>query len=337
MLKQVNLSSIRRLMKNKGTVTRAQISWETRISSTTVRSLLAEMQRNGEIESVGYDESTGGRKAERYKLKTDLYYGAAFCITESVIHYIVVNIYGDIVEKGKIEVLQGDIREPIMLFLDNLTTQRKIRSIGIGVPGVVDGGGYLINIQENEINKVDIGVCLSQKYVVPVLLENDLNAITLGFGRCYLRKFPYEHPENINISFVYFDKGCISAGFITGGRIIRGYNNFAGELSVIPADEHKSFGELMLKPMDDSQYTIYVTRIICYICSILNPQYIALGGPYFRKECLGPICEGLYALLPRNMPAEILYSSDIWNDYYEGMAYLTAGQIFNDVQLINIS
>ena len=48
-LKQANLSLIRRAIKAKGTSTRAEIAIETRISSTTVRSLLSEMLENGEI------------------------------------------------------------------------------------------------------------------------------------------------------------------------------------------------------------------------------------------------------------------------------------------------
>ena len=49
LLKQANLSLIRRVIKNRGTATRAEIAGETQISSTTVRSLLAEMLENGEI------------------------------------------------------------------------------------------------------------------------------------------------------------------------------------------------------------------------------------------------------------------------------------------------
>ena len=62
LLKQANLSLIRRVIKNRGTATRAEIAGETQISSTTVRSLLAEMLENGEIESIGYDESVGERQ-----------------------------------------------------------------------------------------------------------------------------------------------------------------------------------------------------------------------------------------------------------------------------------
>ncbi|GAA4653263.1 hypothetical protein GCM10023142_04010 [Anaerocolumna aminovalerica] len=77
-----------------------------------------------------------------------------------------------------------------------------------------------------------------------------------------------------------------------------------------------------------------VSKIICWIYGILNPKYVALGGPDFRKECIGAIRDNLYASLPHNMLAEILHSPDIRHDYYEGMAFLTAGRIFDDVQFL---
>lgn len=57
-----------------------------------------------------------------------------------------------------------------------------------------------------------IGEVLSRRYGLPVLLENDLNAITLGFGRCYLKTFPEETCENVNMAYISFEPGCLSAG-----------------------------------------------------------------------------------------------------------------------------
>ena len=71
-----------------------------------------------------------------------------------------------------------------------------------------------------------------------------------------------------------------------------------------------------------------------WVCGILNPRYIALGGPALRRECIGPVNDGLSALLPGPMCPELLYSADIWGDYQIGMAWLTAEKIFHMVQII---
>ena len=93
-LKQANLSLIRKVLKAKGTATRAEIAYETKISSTTVRSLLSEMMQNGEIESVGYDESSGGRKAERYGFRPNRYYGCLLYTSNKGYSFVLIRPCG---------------------------------------------------------------------------------------------------------------------------------------------------------------------------------------------------------------------------------------------------
>lgn len=305
-LKQVNLSFIRKILKAKGTATRAEIAHETKIISTTVRSLLSEMMQNGEIESVGYDESSGGRKAERYGFRQNRYYSAAFCITGDQIYGLLTNICGEIVEKTRLEAANGDFEGAATAWLDEQIRKRGLKSIGIGVPGAVEGGGYWrTNEADGKLYKVNIGDNIEKRYKIPVVLENDLNATAIGFGRCYAKEFPCENPENVNMAFLYFEKGCVSAGFISGGRVVRGNNNFAGELGLLPIEHGKTLA-----------------------------QYVVFGGSSLRRNCIGPISDGLSAFLPKHLLAEILYSPDVWQDYFDGMASLTAGKMFDEVQFI---
>lgn len=335
LLKQANLSLIRKVIKARNTATRAEIANATQISSTTVRSLLSEMMENGEIESIGYDESSGGRKAQRYRFRPERYCCAAFCITDNQVYALLVNIRGEIMETAKLEVSDGNFEPAIISYIDNLILQREIRSIGIGVPGVVEGGGYWRKSEhDNQLYKVNIGDTISARYGIPVIMENDLNATAIGFGRCYQKMFPYEDPKHTNMAYLYFEKCCVSAGFITGGRVIRGSGNFAGELGLVWRAGGKLLDDYMSEPMDDVQYTNLIIEIISWICGILNPQYVVLSGPDLRKGCIGPVGDGLSVLLPKRMFAEILYSPDVWHDYQNGMACLTAGKMFDEVQFI---
>ena len=335
LLKQANLSLIRRVIKTQGTATRAEIASETGISVTTIRSLLAEMMENGEIESIGHDASSGGRKAERYRFNPDRYYGAAFCITNGQIHSLLVNVCGEIVEVSSLEAPDGNYELAITAYLDDLVQHKEIKSIGVGVPGVVEGSSFWSQNKENyELFKIPLGDSLARRYDIPVILENDLNATAIGFCRCYAKEFPGEHPEDSNMASLHFEEGCISAGFIAGGRVIRGCSNFAGEIGLIPTTDGRTLAECMAEPMDDKQYISFAVQIISWICGILNPQYVLLGGPSLRKDCIGPISDTLTAILPKHMFATVLYSPDVWNDYHDGMAHLTAGKMFDDIQFI---
>lgn len=332
-LKQVNLSTVRKAIKEKGSATRAEIVNATNISVTTVRTLLTEMLENNEIIPAGQDESIGGRKAIRYQLKKDRFFGVGLCLTSENIRYITVDICGDIHESGSLPA-QGDISEAVISLLDELFTKLEIKSIGIGVPGIVEGLKYRTKNAEGLLEVHSVGELINERYGVPVILENDLNAIALGFGRCYLKQYPNETCESINMAYIHFDKHCLSAGFLSAGRILRGWNNFVGELGLYPVDDTRTMDDLLGSPLEDEQYARIVAKMLAGICCVLNPQYIALGGSHFRKDCLGLITECFDSTLPDKMSAEILYAEDVWHDYLGGMAYLTADQIFSNVLLV---
>lgn len=335
LIKQANLSMVRGVIRAKGTATRAEIVRETGISVTTVRALLAELQQDGELESVGHDASSGGRKAERYAFKPDRYYCAALCMTDTEAHGLLVNVCGEIVATAKLEPGEGTLEEAAIAFLDGLTAEREIRSIGVGMPGVVDRGCFWRKcLRDEDLYRVELGETLARRYGVPVVMENDTKATAIGFGRCYEKEFPQEDPEHTNMAYLHFQWGCVGAGFVAGGRVIRGDSGFAGELGLVPMEGDRLLDECMSDPMDDARFARRVARILGWVCGILNPRYIALGGPDVRKECIGPIGDALSALLPRRMMAELLYTGDMWRDYHNGMAYLAAGKMFDEVQIV---
>lgn len=334
LLKQANLSLIRSVIKRKGTATRAEIVGETKISSTTVRSLLAEMMENGEIQRVGYDESSGGRKAERYGFKPDQYYGAAVCIRGSRIHGLLVGICGEILEITDIELADDGYEKAVTAYLDELMARKNIKSIGVGVPGIVEGGAFWNGTgHHEELCRNDLGNRLAMQYHIPITLENDMNATAVGFGRSYMKKLSCESSEYLNMAYLYLEKSCISAGLVVDGRVVRGARNFAGELGLIPMNDGRSLSEGLAEASDEGTYSDLMVRIICWICGILNPQYIVLGGPDLRTDCLKLISDECSDMLPQRMSAKILYSADMWKDYHDGMAYLTASRIFDDIQI----
>lgn len=335
LLKQTNLSVIRRAIRDRGTATRLEIANATGISPTTVRSILTEMLERGEIDSAGYDASRGGRKAERYRFRPDRYHGAAFCVTDDQVHALLVDLSGDIVQSAGLHAQIDDAEAAIISYLDRMVQTYEIRAVGIGVPGVVDEGGYWRKKNSgDELRKVAIGDALSSRYDVPIVLENDLNAITLGFGRCYSKSFPQESPDDAHMAFVYFKKESVSAGFLSGGCLLRGFRQFAGELGLVPAGQNALLDDRLSAPAADGLYANVVSQVLCWICAVLNPQYIALGGPAFRKSCLGLIGDALSASLPGRMLPELLYAQDVWQDYYHGMACLTVDKIFEGVRLV---
>ena len=187
LLKQANSSALHRVLREKGAATRAQLAAAAGVSVTTVRALLEEMLRDGEVECTGLSASSGGRRAAQYSLRRDKYYGAAVCITDGQAQGLLVDVHGEIVRAVPLKAGADGLRTPVLAFLDGLFAQRDIRSIGLGLPGVVREGCFWHADKEGGLHSVAVEPALSRRYGVPVVLENDVNAAAIGFARPFCR------------------------------------------------------------------------------------------------------------------------------------------------------
>ena len=66
----------------------------------------------------------------------------------------------------------------------------------------------------------------------------------------------------------------------------RQHHNFAGELGLLPMEDGKTLDACMAEPMEDVRYVDLVVRVISFICGILNPQYVVLGGPSLQLSLI---------------------------------------------------
>jgi glucokinase len=96
-------------------------------------------------------------------------------------------------------------------------------AIGVGVPGLVDRSGRLrLGPHLRHIRDLPLASLLAERTGVPVAVDNDANCHALA-----------EHAGGAAVGadealVITFGTG-IGAGIITGGRLLRGANGFAGE------------------------------------------------------------------------------------------------------------
>ncbi len=333
-MKLVNIANIRKMLRINGNATRAELAQHINVSTTTVRSLLCEMQENKEILVIGQDISSGGRRAERYQLNPERFYGAAFCINDTMVKYFIINLFGETAKEDSFPFIPAKLEATMIKVLEKELPPNALRSICIGVPGIVVDNGYKWKNISGDFEECIVGKILREYFNIPVFLENDLNLITTGMGSCHQNMYPKEPIDKLNIAYIQFENNCISAGFLSGGKLIHGWNNYSGELGLMPIDDNLSLAQKLYSTEDIIEYSKTTANIVRWIILILNPRYLTFGGPAFRKEAMSVISDMLYADMPDDSLPEILYAEDTWYDYKSGITALCIDRIFSGLSYI---
>lgn len=103
------------------------------------------------------------------------------------------------------------------------------RSVGVGIPGVVDGGTVrgAVNLG---LDTLDLGAALAARTGVPVGVENDVKASALGAAERYCG------PGGAG-TLAYLNVGTgIGTAAVMDGRVLRGARGWAGELGHLVLD-----------------------------------------------------------------------------------------------------
>lgn len=334
-MKKVNSGLIKQILKEKGSATKAEISESTGISATTIRTLLNQLIESLEIVSLGFDESSGGRRAERYALNLIDNLVLSFYFRGNNLSYLLADPLGNIIVDSTIEIREDNFQVFLEDFIDNILSKYPIKAIGIGVPGVVKNGSYFAGKELSGWEKYSVGEYIEKKYSIPVILENDLNATALGFSLNYSKEMNISSKNDLNMIYIRFSKNGIGAGIITDGNLIHGESNFAGEIGFIPIGHKGHFEYILNDDVDDKTYIDIVSQVLAIINCVINPKFIVIGGEKFRGNLTDDIKKCSNKYMADNIIPEIILSKDSRKDFLTGMAYLTIKLMNSNIKLIN--
>jgi predicted NBD/HSP70 family sugar kinase len=325
MLKRVNEKLIKNTLRSIGSATKSELAKETSLSLTTVGLILSELVDKGEVLNQGFNESSGGRRAERYALDPDYSHIAVLCVDKSCIDYAIGNSAGEIVEEGRVLIDRLNQIAAVESLLDRMFLKFPlIKSIGFGLPAAVDEGYLFTGKKLKDWYNIDVESYFKERYKVPVVLENDLNAIAVGYAMNRMNDKGLSDCSNLNMAYIHFTANGTGAGIISNGKLVRGLSNFAGELGFIRLDQGKSLDNVLDSNPNDDIYAEAVARAVTAVSCIISPEYIVIGGETFRFETIDSITEYVYLYLPDTVLPEILAGVDSKRDYIDGVLYLTA-------------
>ena len=252
-LARVNRTTILEALRNSGTLSRQQIGAVTGLSPATVNRLTSALIKEGIVASAGLEPSTGGRPSVLLRYAGGSRLVAAIQLRADRALGILVDFNAKVVYRREIEFdprpfrpndhpdsvtlggeREGGLAQTIELF-DLLINEAQTMgtpclAVGIAVPGVVQHPeGSVGRMPELGWDGVQLGTLLRQRTSLPVVIENDANA--LAFGELH-----HGAGQGVNSLVALVLENGLGAGIITNRELHRGARGEAGEIGYLLMD-----------------------------------------------------------------------------------------------------
>ena len=186
LMKELNKRQLRRVLRQCGEATKPELADRTGLSVVTINSLLEDFLKTGEAVQSGMAPSGGGRPSTRYQYRPDYRYAVLLYGHQSegrnLMHLAVVNLTGECVWRK--EEYFDEIRvESFESVLDDVIGRfPETGLLAFGLPGEVVNDVVTIHDYEALIGP-DFMAHYKERYHLPVIFENDINAMTYGACR----------------------------------------------------------------------------------------------------------------------------------------------------------
>jgi len=266
-LARVNQTTILEALRNSGSLSRQQIGAMTGLSPATVNRLTAALIEEGIVASAGREPSTGGRPSVLLRYAGGSRLVAAIQLRADRVSGVLVDFDAKIVFRREIDFdprsfrlnnrsnavtrageREGGLAQTIELFELLISTAQTMGTpclaVGIAVPGVVQHPeGSVGRMPELGWDGVQLGSLLRRRTSLPVVIENDANA--LAFGE--LHRGAGQGVESL-VALVL--ENGLGAGIITNRELHRGARGEAGEIGYLLMDRssllrsYSAYGDL---------------------------------------------------------------------------------------------
>lgn len=329
--------AIRSSLLEHGSGTKAELSEQLGISFPTVSKVLEQMTEDGEVHLLGLDESSGGRRANRYAFNPDYMLGLAVYYEKEQSVYTLFNWNGDVIERTIEDAILQAGPEALALQIGNWTCRYpKIRSIAVGMPASVRDGIIFHIPTYNAFEDFDLQAYLEEMYAIPVIVENDMNAAVLGYQKL-------SQSEEASLVYVYLGHNGPGAGLLINGNVVRGRSFFTGEIGYVPMSGDDSLHHVLnrrdsvmsshVEP--DEEQIDALSRLSATFTAILNPDAILWCEHNLLPSTLHSIKDRASIYVPSMHLPEMLLRH--WeHDYIAGLQRLAMDMMISDTStLIN--
>ena len=236
LIKELNTSLILNTIRERKSISRADIAKITGLTAATVTNITGELLEYKLISETSFGKSTGGRKPIMLEFNASEYHILGVVISRQEITVALTDLNSNPISiktyyPEKIptpaEALNKVAKDALQLIS---TSDKRVLGIGVSMEGLIDEKKGICVLSSNfSWKSVDIKGELFKRLGLPVFVNNDVKALAKGeemFGKA---------KTSDNFILLYISYG-IGAALVNKGKIYRGATNYACEIGHMTLD-----------------------------------------------------------------------------------------------------
>jgi len=232
----VSRSAILARLGAHGPASRADLARSLDVSPALITQLVKELISDGLVDEREHSPSQGGRPARRLGLVASAGHSIGLKIAPDHLAFVEVELDGTVIRSAQepFDASAATLLEGLGLAVERFISGGggvPILGIGVAIPGTVDAqGSGIVDSYQLHWNDMPIGPTLRRILGLPVLVENNVNALAMaerlfGIGR--------NHESFLTITI----GTGVGAGLVMDGVVLRGGSGGAGEIGHVPVVE----------------------------------------------------------------------------------------------------
>ena len=234
-----NLALVLRLLRSEGSRLRARIAEETGLNKATVSSLVGELIDRGLLRDVGIQrEGNVGRPGTAVELDGRAISGIGLEVNVDYVAVMALNLRDEVLFERRLPLdVAGMHATEALDLVSQLGAEAVAANAGDGIlavgatlsiPGLVDVERGVLTFAPNlGWRDVDLVAGLRQRLSVPLHVDNDANLSAVG-------EFVMGGVAGTSDLVYVTGEVGVGGGVISGGRLLRGREGFAGEVGHLP-------------------------------------------------------------------------------------------------------
>jgi predicted NBD/HSP70 family sugar kinase len=231
-IRRLNMSAIIKLLRERGTLARADLAKELGMTRNTASNIVSELLGAGLVVETEYRREGAGRPGLLLEFAPNAGFAIGAEIDVNRIVVVAIDFKAKVLWEESASIGQAQPREEIIATTEQLvqnaldwgkSENQNPLGIGLGLAGLVDSeSGSLKYAPTLGWRDLPFKALWEDRFGVPVYLDNEANTSALGYY-AYVDQY---HSRNL----IYLSiGGGMAAGLILDGHVFRGSGGFAGQ------------------------------------------------------------------------------------------------------------